>query len=949
MLGTIFDFIRHSKDGSVTPEAFYLGIHNLHNEILALSSPVLVQQLLEIPLRDDGPDQSRWTAAVCFQNIGKILCHDPSLASTAFHYNVVSEGNAHVVDSILFSALQGLRSLLEDSEPLSGPEADKLDGSRSETLNDMAVGAYFSARSRRCLEPLGNIPIQYPTLYQAARNGEVDWTAMTNLQQHLASGNRSLGQIIERFGYINYDCFRSDSFGYKRALATWFFMLSGNNFDRLRPHLSSDQLAAAYLLLEWWDGYIDFKRYSRRSRVALLQSAVTGVSPTSYAKSPYYQDTMLSLFDFEFLPHLHGADGLRFRPSCRRLAARIAGAQRLAMTVCKPLLAQHSITSRDLEYEYVQRGRTESTQFEGYQNLGASISPCDWLQATEAENDLPYYLWDIEQERTVVVHTLTTKVEYAAISHTWGRWRKHDCPSVRIKGVNDWLVPQNTRFSVTDLPTILSSASLGTPFVWFDLLCIPQDTSDHQLKQIARDEIGRQARIFRGAKFAAAWLNDVDEWEGLHVALRQISTQFLRTDYCLPLRLLDFATGKAEKREVQMELFRPPTTEPQTIQSEVFDGEINGWFSSLWTLQEVCLRPDMRLCDRQWNVFAVGWSRETPVRIDSLVTLMEENKEDREPYIRSSLASPVNNIRQHCKSTSALADLCRLSGLAALPNSSRSTILTLGNHRYCEQNRAEAIMSAIGVTEWYTRSLHGESEGITSPPTPEQKQQQPASSSSSSSSSSSTIAAAHEYPFPFLQEAARKIGGEFYASTFLPGELIGFLTPCDPFPPASSDNHHRKLGTLLPFSPLPIGRSRSIADGLFALEHPSVQTWTLQPDHSVHISQASIISYTGQRRLKNPDCKRGILVDMRAPGLNQRVSLRGRTSIDVDLDDWVDSYLPPTRNFAVCLHYGPPTDGVLLKETVSGDLVKVGVFILQDSHPHVDPLATTYHVDWRVL
>ena len=32
---------------------------------------------------------------------------------------------------------------------------------------------------------------------------------------------------------------------------------------------------------------------------------------------------------------------------------------------------------------------------------------------------------------------------------------------------------------------------------------------------------------------------------------------------------------------------------------------MDGWFSSLWTLQEICLRPDMWLCNAGFEFFAV--------------------------------------------------------------------------------------------------------------------------------------------------------------------------------------------------------------------------------------------------------------------------------------------------------------------------------------------------------
>jgi hypothetical protein len=55
---------------------------------------------------------------------------------------------------------------------------------------------------------------------------------------------------------------------------------------------------------------------------------------------------------------------------------------------------------------------------------------------------MPFYLWDIMQRRTIVVHELPSDPKYTCISHTWGRWENGD--SVRRDGV-DWDIPLNTR------------------------------------------------------------------------------------------------------------------------------------------------------------------------------------------------------------------------------------------------------------------------------------------------------------------------------------------------------------------------------------------------------------------------------------------------------------------------------------------------------------------------
>lgn len=63
--------------------------------------------------------------------------------------------------------------------------------------------------------------------------------------------------------------------------------------------------------------------------------------------------------------------------------------------------------------------------------------------------------------------------------------------------------------------------------------------------------------------------------------------------------------------------------------------KVSGWFSSLWTLQEICLRPDMWLCSRDWVLFTAGNS--TPVAFNTIVAIVGECKSTLEEM--SALAS----------------------------------------------------------------------------------------------------------------------------------------------------------------------------------------------------------------------------------------------------------------------------------------------------------------------
>lgn len=96
-------------------------------------------------------------------------------------------------------------------------------------------------------------------------------------------------------------------------------------------------------------------------------------------------------------------------------------------------------------------------------------------------------------------------IQYTCISHTWGRWDKSS-PPVPVDGVDEWMFPEYSIYEVTELPAILAKGPISTRFIWFDLICIPQDTSQ-KLHQV---EISRQAIIFQHAASYIGWLNTIN-------------------------------------------------------------------------------------------------------------------------------------------------------------------------------------------------------------------------------------------------------------------------------------------------------------------------------------------------------------------------------------------------------------------------------------------------------
>ncbi|KAH0536390.1 hypothetical protein FGG08_006740 [Glutinoglossum americanum] len=790
------------------------------------------------------------------------------------------------------------------------------------------------------------------------------------------------------------------------------FVSDSINHQKFRSTLSTPQLNSARLLIEWWNGEIDDQSTSEKAFQAFERAAGAGIldddtfqilkiseSAIADEERRYYQQRFISgalgtpyctfmflLYQVEFLPyHYSGQLSRKVLSGQRMRAAKIAACQRIATTCYKSLLKECGLEPRPGDanprpsnpkvYRVNGNGATvagsgqvtaplirgvmvkEDSQCVGStattaQNItlgaeninlsadererlaiaihgdpgskiGAAISSCHWLEDTGAQDDLPYYLWDVKQRRTVVARKITGEVQYTAISHTWGRWRIPNSPPVRVDGVNRWMIPENSKFRVKELPEILASVPFALPYVWFDLLCIPQKPTDQDLIKIAKREIGRQARIFRRAKFALAWLNDIDSWEGLQAAIRRLSIRYLQEGNGseVPKPVLDLAMQNAD---LPLEIF--DSTSVQTANPEKL---MNGWFSSLWTFQELCLRPDMRLCTKDWNILAVGENGKTIVGMDDLIALAEggnftqvsQSRAEESPELGASgklqsTHTPMR-IEVRSKATEQLWELLDLSGLEFLLNASRATILTLGNQRYCEEDRAKAIMSAIDVVDWYNNPKGPDIEEIP-PESPDQ------------------------YPLAFLREAAKKIGADFYASSLAEGELLEMLV----LSLNSGEVQRGGVGSMAPFTSSLLSRAPSFSEGYTGTDHPAVSTWEMLPDKSVEIREAGILSYSGQNHPEN----RNLTCDIVAPDLSEPASLLVQVHKNVDLDTWVDSFIPTTKNFAVCLHHNLGfLDGILLKELSSGELIKVGTYMITKRNAYKDVIAKTYKVRWRVL
>lgn len=160
--------------------------------------------------------------------------------------------------------------------------------------------------------------------------------------------------------------------------------------------------------------------------------------------------------------------------------------------------------------------------------------------------------------------------------------------------------------------------------------------------------------------------------------------------------------------------------------SLAWDEFLHEWFSSLWTLREVCMRPDTWLCCRDWKplVSSVTGSK---IPLDCILSLVSVNAD----IIRQWPAPAENNNLIHSVTHADgipanfefrfyevptvnliqspppfllyFTHSVMAAGLAQIPDINRMDILTLGNQRACTERsqQSQAIMSALGVTGWY--------------------------------------------------------------------------------------------------------------------------------------------------------------------------------------------------------------------------------------------------------
>src|SRR5208282_6351573 len=101
----------------------------------------------------------------------------------------------------------------------------------------------------------------------------------------------------------------------------------------------------------------------------------------------------------------------------------------------------------------------------------------------------------------------------------------------------------------------------------------------------------------------------------------------------------------------------------------------NAWFTSLWTLQEVCLRPDMLLLNQKFEFLSLTPDR-AAISLSDIVHLVTATTDVEDLAISWGQKTPLCVRR--------LMAFVYSIGFVGLLRLSRMQILTMGNHRHCK-------------------------------------------------------------------------------------------------------------------------------------------------------------------------------------------------------------------------------------------------------------------------
>ena len=455
-------------------------------------------------------------------------------------------------------------------------------------------------------------------------------------------------------------------------------------------------------------------------------------------------------------------------------------------------------------------------------------------------------------------------------------------PGLNMSPMVPWLVPENDLFSVQTLPAGLKQLAhnFGLRYIWLDLFCIPQNGSTE-----AHKEISRQAIIFGGAVYAVVWFNTTETWDFLRQIMSWMILETLRdkklfargfdvfdTHPCLKIAF-EGLTQQLERKAIPVEYLDYCSARMDENLAPVSIP----WFSSLWTLQEISLRPDMLLVNKNWEPLTIG--HKTHVAIDTILYLTSMVFRSRHPVS----APPAIHW---------LDSLFFNSGIGHGFLKNPINLLNVASSRHCSRSRSEAIMSVLGCVDWHRKRkadrLHVESNALVS-----------------ASGSNFWL-----YEFEFVLEVRQKYGFAFFFTKY--GGRNFFMDVVD---------SKRPFGTILPFSGtalpdrlMPTGDTYPITD---ITGHPSVDNWTLLRDGSVKVNKVCILYQTSRTYSRhicelNPHIFEDACLIV-GPPLKLRPKNRDllEPSELLSLREWMDKFPTMSPLYAVVLCHGRNGGGTI--------------------------------------
>lgn len=296
----------------------------------------------------------------------------------------------------------------------------------------------------------------------------------------------------------------------------------------------------------------------------------------------------------------------------------------------------------------------------------------------------PEYLWDIKNRRVVRTRTFRYDLpEYTVISHTWGRGALPGQGYIVPDGLK-YPIPHNSTFDVTTLPATLETLQgrIRPSYVWLDLVCIPQGKEgelDEEDQHLRLSEIARQGTIFRNATSSIAWLHDVQDLSSLAALFEWLCMPTLKPGNC--------SDHEEQLSEFKDQLLARIKRWPPGLLLGPNGQKVNPWFDSLWTLQELCLKPNMLIATSTLEIMSTKAG--SPIPLNGLLCAHNQYQGPEQPEEGVSRA-----IKE-------LSDFAEFTGLKKLLDLTQLDILELAFHRYCGGRREEAIMSALGATSWF--------------------------------------------------------------------------------------------------------------------------------------------------------------------------------------------------------------------------------------------------------